>query len=301
VKKNHVFSYIAYGLGIRSSLALPELEAGDGTADAVVRRGRLASWPAPASGLGMSAHVTAALACFSWADVGTVLVRDGARIIVDAAPRVAESILRLYVLGPALATLLRQRGLLVLHASAVSVGGEAIAFLGGPGWGKSTTAAALHARGHGVLADDIVAVAPTAGGPVVLPGFPRLKLWPDASRAIGEAPERLPRVHPSLEKREFRATRGFSREPLPLRCLYVLGEGDELEAEPLTRQQALVELLRHSYGARVLHGVKTDSHFRQSASLASCVPVSRLRNRRSLATLTDVARFIEEDLAQPVR
>ena len=301
MKKNHVFSYIAYGLGIRSSLALPELEAGDGTADAVVRRGRLASWPAPASGLGMSAHVTAALACFSWADVGTVLVRDGARIIVDAAPCVAESILRLYVLGPALATLLRQRGLLVLHASAVSVGGEAVAFLGGPGWGKSTTAAALHARGHGVVADDIVAVAPTAGGPVVLPGFPRLKLWPDASRAIGEAPERLPRVHPSLEKREFRATRGFSQEPLPLRCLYVLGEGDELETEPLTRQQALVELLRHSYGARVLHGVKTDSHFRQSASLASCVPVSRLRNRRSLATLTDVARFIEEDLAQPVR
>jgi len=47
--------------------------------------------------------------------------------------------------------------------------------------------------------------------------------------------------------------------------------------------------------------VKTDSHFRQSASLASCVPVSRLRHRRSLATLTDVARFIEEDLAQPVR
>src|SRR5207245_3936731 len=116
---------------LSSSLALPGLEAGDGTADAVVRRGRLASWPAPASGLGMSAHVTAALACFSWADVGTVLVRDGARIIVDAAPRVEESILRLYVLGPALATLLSQSGLLVLHARAVSVGGGAIEFHGG--------------------------------------------------------------------------------------------------------------------------------------------------------------------------
>src|SRR5256712_12609609 len=183
MKENHVFSYIAYGSGFRSPRAFPELEAGDGRRDAVVRGGRLASWPAPAAGLGMSAHVTAELACFSWADVGTVLVRDGARIIVDPAPCVAESILRLYVLGPALGTLLRQRGLLVLHASAVSVGGEAVAFLGGPGWGKSTTAAALHARGHGVVADDIGAGAPAAGGPGVLPGVPRRKPWPHASPA----------------------------------------------------------------------------------------------------------------------
>src|SRR2546426_5271389 len=165
MKGNQVFSYIACALGIRWSRALPELEAGEGTADAVVRRGRLASWPAPAAGLGMSAHVTAELACFAWADVGTVLVRDGARIIVDAAPCVAESILRLYVLGPALATLLRQRGLLVLHASAVSVGGEAIAFLGGPGWGEGPAPAALHSRGHGGLPEDLRAGAATGGGP----------------------------------------------------------------------------------------------------------------------------------------
>jgi hypothetical protein len=299
--KARQFSYTAYGLGIRSSLALPELEAGDGTADAVVRRGKLAARPAPATGLEMSAHVTAERARFSWPDVGTFLVADGTRIIADAAPCVPESVLRLYVLGPALATLLRQRGLLVLHASAVSIAGEAVAFLGGPGWGKSTAAAALHARGHAVVADDVIAVAPAAGGPVVLPGFPWLKLWPDVSRAIGEVPERLPRVHPGLEKRELRVPRGFWQAPLPLRCLYVLGEGETLEAEPLTRQQALVELLRHSYGARALHGVKTDSHFRQSAAVAGRVPVRRLRNRRSLATLTDVARLIEGDLAQPVR
>src|SRR3989442_15725649 len=103
MKETHVFSYIACGLGIRPSLALPELEAGDGTADAVVRRGRLASWPAPAAGLGRSAHLTAEPACFAWADVGTVLGRGGARTIADAAPCGAGSILRLYALGPALA------------------------------------------------------------------------------------------------------------------------------------------------------------------------------------------------------
>src|SRR5882724_4639290 len=98
----------------------------------VVRRAPL-DCPAPvATESGVSARVTADGIYLSCAEVGTFLVRDGVEILVDAVPGVPDGIVRLYLLGPVFAALLRQRGLLVLHASAVAIGGEAVGFLGVP-------------------------------------------------------------------------------------------------------------------------------------------------------------------------
>jgi len=52
--------------------------------------------------------------------------------------------------------LLTLGGETVLHASAVRVGAETIAFLGASGAGKTTTAAAFGALGHQVLAEDML-------------------------------------------------------------------------------------------------------------------------------------------------
>ncbi len=293
---------LVHGLSIRSAVALPELHAGEVATNVWIRLDGLAPLQLEAQEGDSSCHATADEVRLFWRDVGTFLVRRGDEVVVDPAPGADERLLRAFLLGPVLAVLLHQRGRLVLHASAVSVAGEVVAFLGGPGWGKSTTAAALHARGHGVVADDVVALQMLAQrGPVVIPGLPQLRLWPEVSRAIGEVPERLPRVHPGLDKREMRVASCLSREPLALRRVYVLEPGDALEVEPLARQGALVELLRHSYGARSLHRVRTGSHFQQCASVASSVPALRLRVRRSLAGLTDLAVLIEEDLARPLR
>jgi hypothetical protein len=112
--------------------------------------------------------------------IGTFLVRDGREILVDPDPDAGDALLQLALLGPVLAALLQQRGDLVLHASAVEIDGAAVGFLGGRGAGKSTMAAALLRRGYPLLTDDILAVSLEDGSPRVLPGFPQLKLWPDA-------------------------------------------------------------------------------------------------------------------------
>lgn len=294
-------SYSAYGLVIRSPLVLPAPANPPGTqADAVVRRAKLAYSSEAAAGRGVVARATAEgvyLSC----EAGTFLVRNGAEIIVDAVPGVPDSVLRLYLTGSALAILLRQRGLLVLHASAVAIGGEAVAFLGGSGWGKSTTAGALHARGHGILADDVVAVTTEGPGHLVVPGFPRLKLWPDSSWALGEDPRRLPRVHPEFEKRDLRVAHGWSRRPVPLGRIYTLDAGSGTGIEVLPPQAALVELLRHSYGCQSLQTVQRREHFLRCASLARRAPVRRLNTPRSLAALADIARLVETDLALALR
>src|SRR5439155_13534776 len=155
---------------------------------------------------------------------------------------VDEQAVRLFLLGPALGVLLHQRGLLVLHASTVTVDGGAVAFLGRSGWGKSTVAAAFHARGCGIVGDDVTAVQVEGGIPTVIPSFPQLKLWPEVAVFLGDDVERLSRLRPLLEKRARRVTDGLSPNFLPIRHIYVLAEGVCHEIEPLRPREALVEL-----------------------------------------------------------
>src|SRR5262249_58644811 len=116
-----------------------------------------------------------------WPDVATFRVWGGGGIDVEQVSGVEEPVLRLFLLGPALAVLLPQRGRLVLHASAVGIGEGAVCFLGGPGRGKSTIAAALHARGHGLVADDVTVVQLEGDRPITFPRAPQLKLWPNVA------------------------------------------------------------------------------------------------------------------------
>src|SRR5262249_30711615 len=63
-----------------------------------------------------------------------------------------------YLLGPVMGFVLRLRGVTCLHASAVSLVESAVALVGFPGAGKSTTAAAFAHSGFPVIADDVVAL-----------------------------------------------------------------------------------------------------------------------------------------------
>src|SRR5207237_1442435 len=146
------------GLDICSILPLPELLPGNGCADARVRLGKVDGLPPEARARKVYARADAGNAYLFWQGVGAFQITHGREITVEPAPGVEARALRLFLLGPALALLLSQRGLLVLHASAVAVEGRAIAFLGESGQGKSTTAAAFLAHGHTVVADDVLAV-----------------------------------------------------------------------------------------------------------------------------------------------
>jgi hypothetical protein len=194
-----------------------------------------------------------------------------------------------------------QRGRLVLHASAVAIDGQAVAFLGDSGWGKSTTAAALHARGHPLVADDVAVVEPGEGRPVVVPAFPRLRLWPDAAAEIGLDPAALPRVHSSIEKRAHRIADGFADEPLPLGQIYVLAEGPALAVEWLEPHEAMRELARHAHGSRAIRALAERSHFLQCARVARHVPIGRLKRPPSLEVLPALVELVEEGAAHDER
>lgn len=302
-----MFSYAAYGLGIHSTLPMPELMPCRAAADVVVRHGTITAPETQEAPYRIRCD-EGAVVCFM-RDVGGVLVRDGREIIIDPLPGAEARGYRFLVMGFALGMLLHQRGLLALHASAVAVDGEVAAFIGWKGMGKSTMAAALHGRGHPLVTDDLLALTLDAGdaGIRVRPGFPQLKLWPDAAAvSLGDDPDALPRVHPDGVKRARSAGHGFPQDPLPLRCIYLLdyqreAGGPLLHVEPLSPQASFLELVKHTYALLLMGNQGVNPvHLQQCTYLAQRVPIRRLWRRRMLNRLPDLARQVEEDLAHRV-
>ena len=292
------YSYLAYGLIIHSNLPLPELVSCEGMADMVIRLDKLDPSRLETTSEGIDFRVTNEGVFLFWKNEGIFLIRGGKEIIIDPFPGVDERVLRLIILGPALATALHQRGRLALHAATVEIDGKAVGFMGGPGCGKSALAATLYKRGHKIVADDVTAVQPDgADGPLVIPGFPQLKLWPEVIAALGDEPDRLPYLEPGTEKRSFRITSSFSEKPLLLGQIYLLNEDHSKEIVPLPPQEALLELVRHSYRACLLRWIGAERHLSQCASIVNALPISRLNRPLSLSMLPEIARMVEDNLA----
>ncbi len=232
-----------------------------------------------------------------WRAVGRFTIRPDHSVKVEPARDAAAALVREFLQGPVAAVRLRQRGLLVLHGSAVTLNGRAVVLCGASGWGKSTLAAALHRRGHPVLADDYAAIRVGVRRPTLYTGPPLLKLWPDSAQVLGLDAAALPRVHPLADKRRVRTRRSPGARSVRLGQVVILAPGSLCKLAPLDPSEALIELLRHSYGARTLAALHPADHFARCAALVRTVPIMRLGAPRSLAQLPRLARLLEEHQA----
>jgi hypothetical protein len=100
-----------------------------------------------------------------------------------------DAVLARHFTDQVLAALLRNRGLLVLHANAVQTPDGVVVIAGESGSGKSTTLAALLRRGCRMLSDDVTALRPGAAPGLidVVPGAVQIQLTQDAAEGLGYA------------------------------------------------------------------------------------------------------------------
>jgi hypothetical protein len=291
------YRYLAFGLDIVSALPLPELVAGGGGAEVEIRR----TATLPPGSIAASETSETMTGPNEWRltydDVGVLTVRDGRHIEVQPLRGAPPRLVRMMVLGPAMAAVLHQRGFLLIHASVVEIDGRAAAFLGPSGAGKSTIAAVLHAAGHPLVADDVAAVRVSDGGAEVYAGFPQLKLWPDAATALGHNSRQLPRVEPGIEKRAQRLHHGFAqRKVLSLGRVYMLEYGPMIEITRLHPHAGLIALAAHGYGIQRLVEASGVEQFRKRAALVDRLGVHRLARPRSLDALDGVVASVERDM-----
>jgi hypothetical protein len=239
---------------------------------------------------------------------------DGARFAIDRAGREVHADWPenysledacTYLLGPIIAFVLRLRGVICLHASAIALNDRAILLFGVAGAGKSTTAAALALRGFSVLSDDVAVLTDLGDQFLVQPGYPRINLWPDSVRALFGSEDALPRITPTWGKRYLALDQNglrFQSSPLPLGAIYILGEREaELTVpviEKLVGREAIMTLVANTHVNYLLDLDMRAYEFDVLSRLVARVPLRRVRPTADASKIFSLCETITADATQ---
>jgi hypothetical protein len=231
------------------------------------------------------------------------LSADDAQLAVRPAVETEPHTVRHLLVDQVLPRLLAHRGRFVLHASAVRMGGEAVAFLGPAGRGKSTLAASFHEAGCGLLCDDGLVLAAGANGVEAVPTYGGLRLMPDAIDTLfGPAAGSAPMAQYS-SKRRMRPGETADRAPerLRLAALFLLAPepgaeaGVEADAQAggvssrrLSPREACIAMLDQSFQLDVTDAARAARHFALAGDLALLVPAFELTYPREFSRLREV-------------
>lgn len=240
-----------------------------------------------------------------------LLYSDATQFIVDSAgtqvwatwpPGLTLEDTATYLLGPILGLVLRLRGTVCLHASAVAIANQAVVLLGPAGAGKSTTAAGFAQLGYPVFSDDVVPLSEDAAQFFVLPAYPHLRLWPDSVDSLFGSAEALPRLTPTWDKRYLDLLRdagSFQRERLPLAAIYFLGERSAEPSapfvEPLPPRDAVMTLVANTYVNYLLDRDMRAREFEMLSRVVRLIPVRRVRPHSDSAALQRLCQVIAGD------
>ncbi len=210
---------------------------------------------------------------------------DGAakRIWGTCLPPLTDEDAATYLLGPVMGFVLRRRCILALHASAICIGGQAVALCGESQAGKSTMAAALALRGIPVLCEDITPLIEEHGRFHVEPGYPRVCLWPDTVEKLFGAEDALPQLTPTWEK-FFLPLDGrnakFEKHRQDISAVYVFAprvdEADAPRIETMSFREALLSLVQNTYMNWLLNREQRAAEFDALGKLVMQVPIRRI-------------------------
>jgi hypothetical protein len=255
------------GMTLVSEIALPELPLAQRSPPELhpvnIRLGSVPNHLADAVEVDPDCFATASRYFLRIPGIARYLVSHGHEVVVDPEPAALALDVRAYLLGTIFAVLCQQRGLVPLHASAISHRGGVVAFIGRSGQGKSSLAAHLAQRGFAVISDDVCLINANnepnrdpnhdPNQAIVIPTAPWLKLWRNSLENLGRATEGLERVFSEDDK--YRLPLEGADAPQPIRTLIFL-EGDAtssaatLQIEPVSPVEAvplLMNLIHQAY------------------------------------------------------
>jgi hypothetical protein len=298
VKSNDLsFKYEAFGLKIHSEIPLPELIPSESeTADITIYLGEVDLPTVNVLNEEVSYKVTKNAIYRFWDEIGKFKITKNS-IIIDSVNSLNKKILRYFILGTVFATILRLRGLFVLHASSVNINGSAVAFSGFKGFGKSTTAMAFYKQGYPVVADDYVSIKFNSNDiPIISPGFPSLRLSSKSLEVIGLNFDKYNLDKNIIDKTYASVPTSFSNHILPLKKIYILQRGNKIKITNLKPSEAFMELVKNTFGIYMFPKLELPDNFYQCERIVKNVDVSILEIPDSLEILQEVVKTVEEDI-----
>lgn len=279
--------YKAYGLTISSEIDLPELSVAEKTPDIdlYISRGniilpRMRKTPIHRRGIQAYQGIdNEGNLILHWDQVASFKAIEAKQLVVSPLTQDAN-LLSLFTISEALGMILFQKGYFLLHASAVKVGNKAWCFMGVPGAGKSTTAAAFVKAGCALLSDDLTAIKfDETGKAFIIPGYPQLKIWDNSVNGLAYDRASLQPVSEGVNKFSFRPEGDFNLEPVALGNIFFLHKANNRpEQQALTPIEVPIETLKNfPLPISFLKGKYLQDHFQQSFLCAKSAGLWRKR------------------------
>jgi hypothetical protein len=224
-------TYSLCGLRLRSELELNLPLCADGVWDVDIRWGAdIDNSGAPPPGKAIASFIHDDVAWYTatvtesgymlrFKNCGEFFISADLRDLEVRRDRSGEvTLLPILLAGTVSAFLLALRGETVLHASAVSIDGAAIAFVGQSGRGKSTIAALLCVAGAELVTDDVLTI--DAGPPVTCTGGASELRLRQSAASIGDGqPATTTRM--TADDRLALAVKTSPQQPLPVAALVI--------------------------------------------------------------------------------
>jgi hypothetical protein len=300
--------YRAYGVALQIEVPLPELEACGDPSRPLFTFAVTNETPPTAREPIRYADGEEILACARCDDGYLVRFVDLAQFFISAdgtrivayEPLPEPGMLRHLLLDSVLPRALNVAGRDALHATAVLTPRGVIGFIGESGAGKSTLAARFVAEGHALVSDDCLVLDVIGADVIATPSYSGLRLLPDAREWMGSAVVSSVPVTENASKHRVTAAHTGGDTGGRVEALYVLeGPGVTCDAPLATRlsqRDAFNELLACSFRLDVDDRVMIKRQFELFTSMATRVPMYRLRIPRSLDAVTDAYRMVRKDL-----
>jgi len=284
---------------------LDDVEAAEGDPDAIIRLGMAPErLEAPTAG-GHSWQASPGHILVTVAGIARLHIRDGCEVVVTPEAGATAADLAYAVLRSAISSLLHQRQVLVLHASAVRQrDGGAVAIAGASTSGKSTVLFAYLQRGGEMITDDIAALdIPPVGQVRIWSGNPVVGLWRDALDHFAVDAGGLPALRSRVDKFKWRAPEPSSRTA-PLSAVVVLARSPVpvIHCEQLQGARAFDALRANVRGLQIAASQHEPGTFRRLAEVANRLPVFRIcRPDSDLNAAPVIVDLIDAIIANPNR
>ena len=247
-------SYKAYSLNILSEIEFPELlESNEESNDIKIVIG---TTPDALKGDQVVKKVrysaTENEVLYKLKGAGKIYITNGSTITVEPEANPDWQHLKNHIRGRAIAAILHQRGLSILHGSAICHNDEAIIFIGKSGGGKSTFLAAFIEKGYDFISDDLCLLKKQPNGTIkIAPAYPQIRLWTSSIDLIGSSDNltKGAELRSGLDKYFYVPDTKFNQQPVSVRSIYVLNASQvsDFSIEELDSVTKLNLLLQHSY------------------------------------------------------
>ncbi len=253
-------NYWGFGLNIKSEIAFPELLVHNSdSSDVQICMGTV---PASIEGVfidepEVNYTINNNELLFRVKNIAKYYATNGNSIIVEIEDIKNEMrTIRLYILATVMASVLLQRKLLPLHASAIIMDNQLILITGDSGAGKSTALAGLIKKGHAVFSDDVIVLHNKLATVVATASYPMIKLWDDTMVKLEHElfDDRSFIIKPGMDKYGIFFHKQFNQNSYAVKKIIILKKNgiNQIVSRKITGAEIFKELAKQIYRPMLL-------------------------------------------------